>query len=117
MPDTYYPIDVQKHAGRIFISESKRRYAVDEKARIFNGNEIVSGSRMSLIAGIPEEFYFDAICSISSKHELDEFIRKYGEAPRKGLCLMVSVSQEDFKRHESAGFVTKPIKLIMGECQ
>ena len=61
--EEYDPRNTRKYAGKTFVTRNESEYSVTEDGRI-SGRRSLEGAKIELLAGLKEEFYWDAVAYI-----------------------------------------------------
>jgi len=116
----YNPSKIKPYLGKTFVtlnpysmSGNEHRYSIDNEGML-RGKESLDGAKVELVAGMPSELRFDVRGEINEKQTWDAFIRKNGRnPPKKGLSLVVSLTEEDSKKYGGPGLFSSPIQRIL----
>jgi len=118
----YDPLDVAQFYGRTFISSHGSCYTVTENGKI-SGRPSIEGADIEYIAGM----YFNKIKQKDAerlvilersrdvfgiKELVDCIIKEYGEMPREGLGLVLTLTTDSVKRTSRWGLKVELIERI-----
>lgn len=113
----YDPSDVELYRGKTFIAGNGKEYRITPEGK-FSGRESIEGAEVMLIAGINKQIYMVAAACLTPKENkkakayLDEIIFKYGQEPREGLGLVISLTPASSKEKQRNGMIIPSIKKI-----
>lgn len=105
---------VMPYASRIYKTGNGSLYSINSNGTI-SGRKHIEGAGVKYVVGvepgIAEELrkYLD---DSVPKSRFDEIIRKYGQEPREGLCLVVSLTSESAEKTNRKGMVASIIDKI-----
>ncbi len=107
----YNPEDISKYFGKKFITEGGSEYSLSEGG-IINGRKSIEGYKIELIAGLDEMGFLRSRYRLNSKENLDLLIKGEGKEPKKGLNLVISLTEESAIQSSRIGLVTGKIVSI-----
>ena len=118
----YDPANFSEFYGKTFVTGSGSRYTITQDGRI-SGRPSIEGAEIEYIAGIEEDKAFkmkfrvrqeivDGNNMSGVKNSIDTMIKEYGQKPREGFYLAVSLTNESAREKNRWGFVTSHIEDI-----
>ena len=106
----YDPADFEEFKGKTFVTRNNH-YSISGDGRIL-GRYSIEGAKILYVAGIENQWYLNIALSLHSKERLDKLILEFGEKPRRGLHLIVSLTPESAEEMDRNGLVTSKINRI-----
>lgn len=107
----YNPNNIEPYHGKTFISGNGTEYRITEDGR-FSGRDSIEGAEVMLIAGLDKRLYMAARACLGKKAQIDNLISAYGQEPRVGLDLVVSLTYESSNEKGRNGIIIPTIKEI-----
>ena len=113
----YDPSDIGAYCGKTFVSKKGSKYRITENGT-FSGRPSIEGAEVMLIAGLEKSLYMAVLACLSerdnpkAKSQLDELVFKYGQEPKEGLDLVISLTPSSSKDKGRYGIIIPAIKWI-----
>lgn len=101
----------KKYANYTFHTESGSTYSFDNEGR-FHGRESLEGLQAERVAGLDYENGKIARTHLYLGHKqgLIDLIAQNGQEPRKGLYLVLALTNEATEKSRKIGFITSKLK-------
>lgn len=107
----YNPTNLDSFKGKTFVTSHNSHYSITQEGKI-SGRPSIEGAELLYVAGFESKYFWSFARYLGNKEEFDKLILEVGEEPRLGLHLIVSLTQESFRKTRRNGLITSAIVHI-----